>query len=233
MNYIYSYPAKLVFDEENPKPGDLVFDHEQGGLFYYLSGSERGDGTLVGSWEGDGTLVVNNSFQTVRPFGNSVEEGAATDSLDYLHWMGDAQRQMQAAPAPETAPQYPADNQPFVITMRRVWREGPPKSGWGWIASIQFVDPNRAPRARKIDIHNEDWGNKYSSGAFNWTDTGEVDDEGQPIYEWQTTNPPSKVTDEKEDIYYSLKHQSTQEGKMVIPTGIDSRQNFFWGVNQN
>jgi len=238
--YLYGYSEPLVFDEENPKPPDLVFDQELEGSWFYLSGSVRPDGYRVGAWDSDGNVALQQNgepvpiepvFFDLRPFGND-EEGNATDQLDYHHWMGHLQRQVQPVPALDTLPVYPADNQPIVLTMARVWDDTPGWEGWGWLATIEFSDPARAPDARAIGIYDADWNYLYTTGAFIWSNSGEVDDEGQPVFKWQTQNPAGKATAAEEPVYYALLHGSLQEGRMVLSPIQEKRTNCFWEAGQ-
>jgi len=119
--------------------------------------------------------------------------------------------------------------------MERRWDDTPGFEGWGWRATIEFSDPNRPPNARAIGIYDADWNYQYTTGAFVWTDTGEVDDDGQPIFKWQTVNPAGRVTAAPEPLYYALLWGSIQEGRMSLESLAEdeSRTDYYWDKDQN
>ncbi len=217
-------------------PGYMVFDQELEGRFIYLSTKPLNylDQTLIGAWGNDGSILSDENdnptpidpfFTVMRPLGN--EDGVATDSLDYHHWMGHKQRHQQPVPLPEILPQYPVGTQPIILTMERYWDTTPGWEGWGWKATIEFSDPDRAPDARAVGIYDADWNYLYTTGAFVWTDVG------GGIFKWQTHNPAGRAAPEKEPLYYALLLGSAQEGRMELLAGADSRVNFFWDEDQN
>lgn len=229
MNYLYSYPARLVFDDVNRQPGDLSFDQEYGGRFVYLSGSPLTypDGILINSWDDNsGNLgeAISGTYLEMRPVGNLG--GAATGILRHHHFAGHAPRHMQEVPVADTLPQYPADNQPIVLTMDRWYDETPGFEGWGWKATVEFYDPSRIPNARAIGIYNDAGVYQYTTGAFVLTSLGD------DVSKWQTHSPPGFATTEKEDVYYALLLGSTPEGKTVLPATKDSQQSNFWEADQ-
>ncbi len=230
--YIYSYPAPL---EEDPLPGFVAFSQELGGQHIYISARplEYEDQTLVGAWGSDGVVMrdevgdpipITNLFDSLRPVGNI--DGVATNELLYHYFMGHSPRQVQADPVVDTLPEFPADNQPIVLTMERIWDDTPGWEGWGWQATIEFSDPNRAPDARAIGIYNSDWAYQYTTGAFVYTDTGDG------VYKWQTHNPPGYATATKEPIYYAMLFGAAQEGRGTLINSTESQTLYFWEADQ-
>ena len=186
--------------------------------------------TLIGSWDFEGVLqgVLDPDYFVIRPIGN--DDGLATSELQYSYGFGWKQRQLQDVPALNTTALYPADNQPIILTMASRWDDTAGFEGWGWIATIEFADPKRPPDARAIGIYDDAWGYLYTTGAFVWTDTGELDAEGDSIFKWQTVNPAGRVTVDPEPFNYALLFGSAQEGRMRLET--ESRTDYFWEKNQ-
>ena len=239
--YLYSYPGPLVFTPGDPKPGYVVFDQEADGSYLYLSDRplSYSNQTLVGAWSSDGEILLDVNldpipidplFDFLRPVGNL--DGDATGQVLYHHFLGHKPRYVQEVPVANTLPEYPADNQPIILSMERRWDDTPGFEGWGWIATIEFPDPNRPPDARAIGIYNDSWAYQYTTGAFVWTDTGEVDGDGVAIFKWQTLSPAGFATATKESIYYALLLGSVQEGTSILPEDQDSQTLYFWESNQ-
>ena len=239
--YLYAYPALLVFTEQSPMPGYMVFDQEVSGQYVYLSARQLDypSQTLVGAWNGDGSIMLDSNdnpipidplFDSMRPVGNI--EGVATGPIKYHYFLGHLPRYVQAVPVVDTDPVYPADNQPMVLTMARRWDDTLGFEGWGWIATIEFADPNRSPDARAVGIYDTDWNYLYTTGAFVWTDTGEVDGDGNPIYKWQTLSPAGQATATKEVINYAMLFGATQEGRGTLIETKDSQELYFWEHDQ-
>jgi len=237
MNYLTAFPSEQVGTEENPFVGIFSMNYDNGTeQWLYLSSVPLDGGTLIGQWDDDGialSAIHPDYTQFIRPFGN--DEGFATDDLNYHYFQGHTQRDMQETPAPDTAAEYPADVQPIVLTMERRWDDTLGFEGWGWRATIEFSDPSRPPDARAIGIYDANWNYQYTTGAFVWTDTGEVDDDDQPIFKWQTVNPAGRVTASPEPLYYALLWGSIQEGRMSLESLAEdeSRTDYYWDRNQD
>jgi hypothetical protein len=234
MNYLTAYTVEQTADDF---PGLFSQTYNDGtqDWWLYLSSVELTGGKPIGVWNPDGTVAgpIDPDYAAyIRPFGNI--EGFATDQLDFHHFQGHAQRAVQPDPVPDTAPEYPPDTQPIVLTFARRWDDTAGFEGWGWIATIEFADPNRPPNARAIGIYDSQWNYQYTTGAFVWTDTGEVDDQNQPIFKWQTINPAGRVTAAPEPIYYALLLGSAQEGRMSLESLAEDEQrtDFFWEFDQ-
>jgi len=243
MNYLTAFTSEQTADEFQ---GIFSMTYDNGTeQWLYLSSVPLEGGTLIGAWHNDGTVALDDQeppqpipvhpdyAEYIRPFGN--DDGMATDRLDYHHYQGHNQRVMQLEPVQDTAPVYPSDTQPIVLTMERRWDDTPGFEGWGWRATIEFSDPSRPPDARAIGIYDADWNYQYTTGAFVWTDTGEVDDDGQPIFKWQTVNPAGRVTASPESLYYALLWGSIQEGRMSLESLAEdeSRTDYYWDKDQN
>ena len=117
--------------------------------------------------------------------------------------------------------------------MERRFDDTPSFEGEGWIATIEFSDPTRSPDVRAIGIYDADWNYLYTTGAFIWTDTGEVDENDDPIFKWQTVNPAGRVTVDPEPINYALLYASLQEGRMILDASAQGRTDLFWDQNQS
>jgi len=65
------------------------------------------------------------------------------------------------------------------------------------------------------------------------TDTGEVDEEGAPIFKYMAVNPAGRVTPSPEPIYYALLLGAAQEGIMNLLETQDRQERFFWEGDQN
>ena len=199
----------------------------------YLSSKEHEAGTLVGRWHnnGDAVIVVPELYQQYfKDFAND-ENGFATDSLNVHYWQGHKQRNLQEVPVNDTLPEYPADEQPFVVTMERFEVTDGAWPGWYWRAIIEFVDPNREPTNRAIGIYDYEWNYEYTTGAFVLTDMpGPPNDDGEPtvIQKYVTECPPGRQTTEPVDIFYALLHGAAQEGKMIIQSETMQRVDYFW-----
>lgn len=239
--YLYAYPAPLVFTVGDPKPGYMVFDREIDGQYVYLSTRPLSypNQTLIGAWGSDGTVLLDNNsapipidplFASLRPVGNL--DGEATAGLLHHYFLGHQPRWVQPVPVADTLPEYPADNQPIILTMARRWDDTAGFEGWGWIATIEFPDPNRPPDARAIGIYDDAWAYQYTTGAFVWTDTGQVDENDEAIFKWQTISPAGFATADKEDIYYAMLLGSAQEGTSVLPADADEQLLYFWEFSQ-
>ena len=263
MNVLLAYATEQPVDPyTNLQPSGTYNDGTSDWWLYLCTEILTAD-KVIGAWEFDGTVLVTDTDPNtgeptdyypihpdyeafIRPLGNatvtefdedgnpiSTTEGVATDSLDYHHWYGNTQRFLQAVPAVDTAPQYPETEQPIVLTMERWFDTTPGWEGHAWRATIEFSDPTRPPDARAIGIYSDTWGYLYSTGALVWTDTGEVDAEGNPIFKWQTQTPVGRATAAPEPVYYALLFGSAQEGRMVLEADTESRQDFYWEENQD
>ena len=236
MNTLFASPTEIVFDQDtNP---DLVLtqtynDTVQEWWLYIctedVSGQYPGS-KLIGTWSRDGDLltVLDADYEAfIRPFGNDA--GVATDRLDYQHYYGHPQREVQETPVPDTAAQYPSDTQPIVLNMSRRFDDTPGFEGEGWVATIEFNSPDRAPDARAIAIYTDpDHQNfLYTTGAFVFTD------QGDGTFKWQAVNPAGRVTQNPEPIYYALLFGSLQEGRMTLDPEQSDRTDFFWDKNQD
>lgn len=223
MNYLYTYPGQPEFSDQNPRPSDLVFIKMHGPDSVWLSASPWPRGTLVGRWLRDGTPVeVLPAYDEIRPVGNSDEE--ATQALHMQVWQGHEQPRVQVGdPAPGTLPEYPADNQPIVLRIERVYNPTPPGQGWTWKASIVFEDPNRDPGARLIQVYKEDWTLQYATGAFL------KDADGK----WAVQGNPGFVTDEPEVLNLRLVWGTTSEGRVSMEPIEEVIERHFWARNQD
>ncbi len=254
MNILLATPTAIVRDDDTPINimDSGTYNDGTNDWWLYLCTEDHSalypGSKIISKWNSDGSVLVTATDEDgnptawypidpdyenhIRPFGNL--SGVATDSLDYHHWLGGGQRAVQAVPVVDTAAEYPSDNQPIVLTMERRLDDTPGFEGEGWICTIEFTDPNRPPDARAIGIYtdpdHQDF--LYTTGAFVWTDTGEVDAEGNPIFKWETVNPAGRVTQDPEPIYYALLFGSAQEGRMTLPADSSERTDFFWEFNQ-
>ena len=258
-NYLISVPKANdpVWTEENPGPLHLHRVGEYGTNWVYDCRSESdpmllpefATSTLLGSWDFTGSLLtpLNPDYYVIRPLGNEIvegEEGFATKQLQYPYGAGWSQRKLQETPAADTLADYPADNQPIVLTFERRFDTSPGWEGWGWIATIEFSDPTRVPDARAIGIYSDSWAYQYTTGAFIWTEVEPeqevLDEEGNPtgevipaVFKWQTQNPVSRVTPQPEAWYYALLFGAAQEGRMTLDANQDHRVDNFWEDNQD
>ncbi len=204
----------------------------------YLSAVNlQGEGvTTVGQWANDGTKIFCDEAlyeEHFREFANDAD-GSATDQLDFHHWAGHKQRHLQEPE--EEVPvvgmkEYPPGNQPFAVTMRRRYVEDGGWPGWYWDFIVEFADPNRDPGVRTVGIYDSNWNYLYTVGGLVYTDTGEVDENDDPIMKWMGQCPAGYQTVEKEDIYYGLLYASLIEGKMVLPAAEDEQTKMFWDHN--
>ena len=245
----------------NLRPSGTYNDGTQDWWLYLCTEILTAD-RVIGAWESDGSVLVTDTdpdtgeptayypihpdYQTyIRPLGNatvtefdqdgnpiSTTEGVATDSLDYHHWFGGDQRNLQEVPVADTLAEFPETEQPIALTMERWFDETPGWEGNAWRATIEFSDPTRAPNSRAVGIYSDTWGYLYTTGAFVWTDTGELDAEGNPVFKWQTQTPVGRATADPEPFYYALLFGSLQEGRMVLEPNVESKSNFYWENNQ-
>ena len=219
-----------------------------------LERPELSTSKLLGQWDFDGMLygTLDPDYDLIRPLGNqtittydeqgnpiNTEEGVATKELRYSHGLGWRQRNRQETSAPDTLAEYPATEQPIVLTMARRFDDTPGFEGQGWVATIEFSDPNRDAGVRAIGIYDDNWNYLYTTGAFVWTEVepGPIDPEtGEPLpglYKWQTQNPAGRVTPTPEPVYYALLYASLQEGRMELTAQQDERVDHFWEFNQD
>ncbi len=197
-----------------------------------ISGEEV---TLVGHWGNDGSKVFCDEamYQThFRAFANT-EDGFATDGLDFHHWQGHKQRQMQVAAEEEPVvghAEYPATDQPFSLSMEHFEVTEGTWQGHGWKCWMLSNDPNRDILARAIGIYSDPACENYlyTTGAFVMTDTGEVDELDNPILRPMCECPLGQLKAEKEPIHYALLLGSAQEGVMNLPVETDVLINNFW-----
>ena len=242
MNSLLAYSAPVVVDQDthqNLRPSGTYNDGAQDWWLYLCDEILAAD-KVIGAWNADGSVLVTATdpdgeptawypigpdyLTYIRPLGNA--EGIASDSLDFHHWLGGGQRYLQDVPAPATLAEYPADEQPIILRMDRRFDDTPGFEGEGWVATIEFADPNRPPNARAIGIYDQNWAFIYTTGAFILTD------QGDGTQKWQTVNPPGRVTAAPEPIYYALLFGSAQEGRMTLTGTQDGREDYFWESNQ-
>ena len=185
-------------------------------------------GTLIGSWELDGTLIgtVDPIYSQIRPLGNN-DDGTATGPLEYPKGFGWSQRMLTDTSL------YAADNQPFEVTIERVWDDDVTWPGWGWTATIEFVDPNRDPsvRAVLVDMVDNVGSGEYTTGAFILVEVGE-DENGDPIMKYQTGHQTSRVSDEPQEITVTLLYASQPEGKWTLKADETKVTKLFWEAGQ-
>ena len=194
MNILLATQAPIVRDETTPinvMDAGGYNDGAQDWSVYLCAEDHTGlyaGSKLLGIWNNDGSVLetapgvyypIDLDYQTyLRPIGNETVEGVATGPLNYQYWLGNQQRYLQSSPAQNTLPQYPADNQPIILRMDRRFDDTPGFEGQGWVATIEFADPNRPPNARAIGIYDENWSFIYTTGAFVLTELGQG-------YRWQ------------------------------------------------
>ena len=229
MNVLLAYSEEQAVDPRtNLRPSGTYNDGTQDWWLYLCDEIIAAD-RVIGAWDADGTVVDGvpihpDYLAYIRPLGNL--EGIATDSLDYHHWFGGQQRYLQDVPVAATLATFPEDQQPIVLKMDRRFDDTPAFEGEGWIATIEFADPNRPPDARAIGIYDADWNFIYTTGAFVLTD------QGDGTSKWQTINPPGRVTATPEPIYYALLLGSAQEGRMDLQVDQAGRTDYFWEFDQ-
>ena len=221
MNYLYKYSPG-----NNPQENSAFVTELINGDSVYLLPNEDVTAVLVGKWDNDGVLnfIDDAVWLELRKFGN--EAGIATSHLDLIHYQGHSQRQMQAAPFEETLPEYPIDNQPFVLRITRTkttddaWSHIP----WGWTVDVVSSDPVRSITARAIGIYNEAGDYQYTTGSF--VDDGSGD--------FGASCPVGQRTSDPEPIYFKLLFGASPEGAWSL---IDleegaMQERLFWHGDQ-
>lgn len=228
MNYLYRYDVELVWDEEDPQPGDMAFTGIVNGKYYYLSGTERLDGALIGQWDNDGYLQasLDDTYFDILGLANNPD-GTATGIKRYSSWQGHGDRLVQD---PETAvgnPIYPADNQPFDIEVRHDYDD---TYGWGWRAEM-YWDVNN-PGVHAIGIYSDPECTQYlfTTGAFTQQEsTWQLNEEGNPKTVWATVCPPGQRTGEvKGDWHFAVLEGSSQKGHQTLSAPSSGSRFLFW-----
>lgn len=213
------------------------------GDYVHLLPNEDAAATLIGHWDNDGSLTVVDmpAYDQLRPLGNEnrvddegtvIATGVATGALDIIHYAGHAQRHLQATPAVDTMAEYPADEQPYIVNMERtnITDDGFPHIPYGFKLTIEFADPSRPPNARSIGVYADEACTQYlwTPGAYIWTDTGELDDEDQPVFKWMIECPVGQRTAEPTDWNVANLFGSAQEGIYSMPADANEFIKYFW-----
>ena len=221
MNYLYKYSP----GNEPQRNSAFVAELSNGDSVYLLPHTVAG-ATLVGEWGNDGVLnfIDDVVYSELRPFGNDA--GLATDPLDIIHYQGHSQRYMQSVPIADTLPEYPANNQPFIlhITRTKTTDDAWPHIPWGWTVSVISNDLLRTITARAIGIYNEAGDYQYTTGSF-------VDDGNGGFH---TVCPVGNRTANPDSIYFKLLFGAAPEGAWQL-TDLEegaTQTRLFWSEDQ-
>jgi hypothetical protein len=205
---------------------------------------------VIGAWNPDGSVLVTATdgdgvptawypidpdYEAyICPMGN--EAGVATDELDYHHWLGNEQRHVQAEPVAGTLPQYPAYRQPYIVTVTRTYidYDGFPQIPHGFTFTIEFADPSRAPDARSFGVYSDAECTAYlwTPGAFQYVDSGEVDENDDPIMVWRIECPVGQRTATESEWHFAMLFGAAQEGRFTLPIGVQSMTPYLFAVDQ-
>ena len=223
-NLIYSYNAPLVI---GPEQGDLVEYGEVGGRFCYLCAAARNDGGVLEAEHDPVTgapVTQGPLYADLFPIGNIA--GFAPADVRHHHWQGHDKRLYQDPDTATGDPQFPADDQPDSVEIRR-WEFG---DGWGVrVELIYGSDPTNKAIARYLD---EDYTQfHYTTGAFVLQDSyWQVDENDNPVQVYATETPPGFRTTQQEPEYIGLWFGQLV-AKSPLPLGTDTRTAYYFTHN--
>ena len=175
---------------------------------------------LLGGWGEDGlaiTAIDPDVAEYLQPAGNV--EGEAPTSVAFNHFMGHApERAITDTPAADTLPQFPADKQPYQVTVERtvILDDGFAHIPHGFVFRIQFAAPDTQPTARSFGVYSDVECTQYlwTPGAFQ---NAGPDDEGDTI--WQINCPVGQRTAEPQEWHFAMLLGAAQVGKFTLPAG--------------
>ena len=188
---------------------------------------------LLGGWGEDGlaiTAIDPDVAEYLQPAGNV--EGEAPTSVAFNHFMGHApERAITDTPAADTLPQFPADKQPYQVTVERtvILDDGFAHIPHGFVFRIQFAAPDTQPTARSFGVYSDVECTQYlwTPGAFQ---NAGPDDEGDTI--WQINCPVGQRTAEPQDWHFAMLLGSAQVGKFTLPASQQSTTRYFFEANR-
>ena len=188
---------------------------------------------LLGGWGEDGlaiTAIDPDVAEYLQPAGNV--EGEAPTSVAFNHFMGHApERAITDTPAADTLPQFPADKQPYQVTVERtvILDDGFAHIPHGFVFRIQFAAPDTQPTARSFGVYSDVECTQYlwTPGAFQ---NAGPDDEGDTI--WQINCPVGQRTAEPQEWHFAMLLGAAQVGKFTLPVGQESTARYFFEANR-
>jgi len=188
---------------------------------------------LLGGWGEDGlaiTAIDPDVAEYLQPAGNV--EGEAPTSVAFNHFMGHApERAITDTPAADTLPQFPADKQPYQVTVERtvILDDGFAHIPHGFVFRIQFAAPDTQPTARSFGVYADAACTQYlwTPGAFQNAGT---DDDGDTI--WRIDCPVGQRTAEPQDWHFAMLLGSAQVGKFTLPASQQSTTRYFFEANR-
>ena len=188
---------------------------------------------LLGGWGEDGlaiTAIDPDVAEYLQPPGNAEGEAPATIAIN--HFMGHApERAVQDTPAENTLPQFPADKQPYQVTVERtvITDDGFAHIPHGFTFRIEFAAPDTEPTARSFGVYADEACTQYlwTPGAFQNAGT---DDDGNTI--WRIDCPVGQRTTEPQDWHFAMLLGAAQVGKFTLPAGQQSTTRYFFEANR-
>ena len=188
---------------------------------------------LLGAWDEDGlaiTAIDLDVAEYLQPPGNAEGEAPATIAIN--HFMGHApERAVQDTPAENTLPQFPADKQPYQVTVERtvITDDGFAHIPNGFTFRIEFAAPDTEPTARSFGVYADAACTQYlwTPGAFQNAGT---DDDGHTI--WRIDCPVGQRTAEPQDWHFAMLLGSAQVGKFTLPASQQSTTRYFFEANR-
>lgn len=188
---------------------------------------------LLGGWGEAGlaiTAIDSDVAEYLQPAGNV--EGEAPTSVAFNHFMGHApERAITDTPAADTLPQFPADKQPYQVTVERtvILDDGFAHIPHGFVFRIQFAAPDTQPTARSFGVYSDVECTQYlwTPGAFQ---NAGPDDEGDTI--WQINCPVGQRTAEPQEWHFAMLLGAAQVGKFTLPVGQESTTRYFFEANR-
>lgn len=241
MNILLATPAPIVRDEtthQNLRDAGQYNDGAQDWFLYLCSEDVTGQypgSKLIGAWRADGRVATDNQDPPqpipidpdyeafIRPFGNA--DGAATGSLGFHSWLGNGQRHVRVDPEDGSLPQYPADLQPYIVTVQRTYidDDGYPHIPHGFTFRINFADPATVPSARSFGVYAD-----AECTQYLWTPGAFVDVDGV----WTIECPVGQRTAEESEWHFAMLLGAAQEGRFTLPIGTQSMTWHFFTADQ-
>ena len=236
-SYLIALPDVIVPVLTRPEMVPVT-SYDNGSLWHvYLSSEDTtvdyAGSRLLGGWDESGlaiTAVDPDVAEYLQPAGNV--EGKAPSTLAINHFLGHKpERAVQETPAENTLPQFPADRQPYQVTVERtvITDDGFEHIPHGFRFVIQFTAPGTEPTARSFGVYSDEACTQYlwTPGAFVNAGT---DDNGNTI--WRIDCPVGQRTAEPQEWHFAMLLGAAQVGKFTLPVGQESTARYFFEANR-
>jgi len=233
--YLIALPSAIEPVRTRPEMMPVT-TYDNGAVWHvYLSSEDTtadyAGSRLLGGWGEDGlalTAIDPDVADYLQPAGNLSGEAPVTLAVN--HFMGHKpERAVTDTPAADTLPQFPADRQPYQVSVERtvILDDGFAHIPHGFRFTLQFAAPETLPTARSFGVYADAECTQYlwTPGAFAEVIEGEGEDQ-QTL--WRIDCPVGQRTAEPQDWHFAMLLGSLQVGRFTLPLGQQSATRYFF-----